>query len=84
MRLIFPSAENMKVLYPVLNKCILLLPIMYIVRIISKIVRPKKAAEAINKMNGVAKSTEEVEQYKSDLNYVGLDYNFYDENGAET
>ena len=84
MRLIFPSTKNMKALYPVLNKCILLLPIMYIVRIISKTVRPKKAAEAINKMNGVAKSTEEVEQYKSDLNYVGLDYNFYDENGVET
>ena len=80
MRLIFPSLRDMKNIFPVLNKCILLLPIMYIVRIISKIVQPKKVAQAINKMNGVAKSAEEVERYKSELNYVGLDYNFYDEN----
>ena len=80
MRLIFPSVRDMKNIFPVLNKCVLLLPIMYIVRIISKIVQPKKVAQAINKMNGVAKSAEEVERYKSELNYVGLDYNFYDEN----
>lgn len=80
MRLIFPSVEAMKYNFPVLNKCILLLPFTYIVRIISKIVKPKKAAQAINKMNGVAKSAEEVKRYKAELNHVGLDYNFYEEN----
>ena len=79
MRLIFPTKKDMKDLYPVLKKHIILLPWFYFVRIISKLISPKKTKKAVKTVKMLKGSPSEVKKYRSELNYVGLDYNFYDE-----
>lgn len=79
LRLAFPSVESMKSLYPVLKKCIILLPFLYPIRIISKLFQPQKMSKAAQTVKRINSSPDKVEKYKQELNYVGLDYNFYDE-----
>lgn len=79
MRLIFPTKKDMKDLYPVLKKHIILLPWFYFVRIISKLISPKKTKKAVKTVKMLKGSPSEIKKYRSELNYVGLDYNFYDE-----
>lgn len=76
-RLLFPSYENMCIRFPVLRKWAILLPIMWIVRWFDVLFnhkdRYRRQMDRLEQM-----SDENIEQYRRELNYVGLDYYFDD------
>ena len=73
--LIFPPYKDMSRKYPVLKKNPLLLPFMWIVRIINILFTKKyKIAERRKELNYM--SEENIAKYKKELNYVGIDFNF--------
>lgn len=72
LRSAFPRVDAMKMMYPVLKKCIILLPICYLHRIISKIfgkdnVRVKKRIKVAFNYRG-----ESVDSASELLNYLGI------------
>lgn len=74
-KLIFPAFQVMCIKYPCLKKAPLLLPIMWIHRILTTILfkgdRIKAQAQAIDQM-----SAENINNYQQSLSFVGLDFNF--------
>ena len=73
--LIFPPYKDMSRKYPVLKKNPLLLPFMWISRIINILFTKKyKIAERRKELNYM--SEENIAKYKKELNYVGIDFNF--------
>lgn len=76
--MIFPSFSDMKMIYPVLKKAAVLLPIMYVARWLTAIFNPKKIKNGFDKLKKYDDG--KVEEYRKELNAVGLDYNF---NGKE-
>ena len=73
-RIIFPTFAGMKQKYPVLKKVPVLLPVMWVVRWFVGIFNPSKFKEQKNSLDMV--SNESINQYQSDLDYVGLHFNF--------
>ena len=75
IRLIFPKYSNMCVKYPVLKKWPILLPFLWIWRLLDTLfshkdrIRRRKAQ--LDQM-----SDENISAYQRELNYVGLDFNF--------
>lgn len=73
----FPKVETMKLLYPVLNKHIWLLPLFYLIRVGEKIIHPVRTIRAIkNGKEATDVSPERIEEYDKELEYVGLKYDF--------
>jgi hypothetical protein len=73
-KLVFPSYNSLKYRYKILQKCPILLPVIWAYRWIIAIFNPKKAKAKAVKILGA--SVQEAEAYKKELNYVGLDFNF--------
>ncbi|MBQ7642613.1 MAG: nucleotidyltransferase family protein [Clostridia bacterium] len=73
----FPKVETMKLLYPVLNKHIWLLPLFYLIRVGEKIIHPVRTIRAIKNVKEATNvSPERIEEYDKELEYVGLKYDF--------
>ena len=74
-RLLFPNFESMCQLYPFLKKASWLLPVMWMIRLIYKVLFESwKLKEHGRKMRAV--SRKKLENSREMLRYVGLDYNF--------
>ena len=75
LRLIFPSFAAMSQKYPFLKKVPFLLPLMWVVRIVTVLIfkrdNIKHHQENVAKMN-----QENIDSYQNALNFVGLDFNF--------
>ena len=72
--LVFPGYTLMADKYPVLKKVPILLPFMWIARWFTALICPKKIKNQVKRIEAVNEKT--VSQYQSELNYVGLDFNF--------
>ncbi len=74
-RLIFPPCDSMRAKYPVLKKMPALLPFMWVARWVEAIFldrgKIKRQNERLKQM-----SAENIKDYQSALNFVGLDFNF--------
>lgn len=75
LRLIFPKAESLQYSFPILKKCKLLLPFLWVVRWFEVLLFKR---ERLNDRIGEVKQMDEnnVSAYQNELNYVGLDFNF--------
>ena len=71
---LFPGYSDMCKLYPVLQKSPVLLPIMWVVRLMGKLSQKKKIQHFVD--NQLSFKAEEVSEYQQSLNYVGLDFHF--------
>lgn len=75
MRLVFPSAKDLSANYAVLKKAPVLLPVVWVHRLITAVLFKRKNIktqyESVNMM-----SAENITAYQNELNYVGLDFNF--------
>ncbi len=67
---VFPNFTTMKILYPVLKRMPILLPFMWIWRIIDRLIFKRKRV----KIETV--SDEAIDRYNLELDYVGLPYGF--------
>ena len=75
LQMIFPSYSQMCLKYPFLKGWAILLPLMWVVRIISALfTKRKNAVEAMNKLDSV--SDEQIKKYDAELHFVGFPYNF--------
>ena len=73
--IVFLPYKNMCKKYPVLTKAPVLLPAMWIYRIVTvPFLKPGSVSKQINKVKMI--SDKQVEDYNKDLNFVGLDFNF--------
>ena len=72
---IFPSAKDLSAKYTVLKKAPVLLPGVWVHRLITAVLFKRKNIktqyESVNMM-----SSENISAYQNELNYVGLDFNF--------
>lgn len=74
-QLFFPGYSVMRVRYPILNKLAILLPILWIVRLVDLAIHHRDRYQT--RMKQVDRMTDEsIRQYQEELNYVGLDYHF--------
>ena len=74
-QLFFPSLSIMRLHYPILNKLAILLPILWIVRLVDLAINHRHRYRV--RMARLKKLTDEnISAYQRELNYVGLDYNF--------
>lgn len=69
---VFPSYSAMTVIYPSLKGKAVLLPLYYVLRIVSRLFRPKRTIKAIKEAVGVTEK--QANKYKEELKFVGLDY----------
>ncbi len=75
LRMLFPSIRNMQLQYTLLGKAPVLLPVMWIVRIFKVVFFKRKRVKFFyDNMKNI--STGDVADYKKELQYVGLDFNF--------
>ena len=73
--LIFLPYNRMCAIFPILHKAPILLPFMWIWRIIRTLLFKRKSIDKLNsEVEGY--SQEAIDEYRVELNYVGLDYNF--------
>ena len=73
--LIFPSAEALAKIYPVLRKCKLLLPVVWVLRWIKVLLfRRQNIRQNFAKVDRL--TAENIMNHKAELNYVGLSFNF--------
>jgi hypothetical protein len=81
-QMMFPPYRTMRIKYPVLNTWAILMPIFWIVRLFDVVFihrdRVRKQKDRLDRM-----SDERVEQYRQQLNFVGLDYNFGEDDAPE-
>ncbi len=74
-KMLFPSYENMCIRFPVLRRWAILLPVLWVVRWFDVLLHHKdRYRRAMGRVEQI--SDESMEQYRSELNYVGLDYHF--------
>ncbi len=77
MRIVFPKLSSMRYGYPILQKCPLLLPFVWVWRWIDVLLfkrgKLKRRLDEINNTNEQAVLT-----YQQAINYVGLDFNYKD------
>lgn len=77
VRLIFPKISSMQYRYPVLKKCPVLLPFVWIWRFFDVLLfKRDKLNRRINELNST--NEEAVTEYQKAINYVGLDFNYKD------
>lgn len=74
-KVVFQPLKDMKKRYPILNKCPFLLPFMWIVRIFTAVLFRKDNIKA-QKQRISAVSEENIKNYKSELDLVGLHLEF--------
>ena len=72
---IFPSYRGMKTKYQILKKFPLLLPFFWIIRLVEILfIKRKDISKNLNDICVV--NEQQIQEYETALNYVGLDYNF--------
>ena len=71
---LFPGVKELKAHYPVLERHLWLLPIIWMVRLIRKLCNRKSTAKTLSNLKALDQS--KVDERQKMLNYVGLDYNF--------
>lgn len=81
IQLIFPSAKAMSQIYPVLKRCKLLLPCVWVHRWIKVLLfKRDNVRRNFDKVNAL--TAKNIRGYQAELNYVGLSFNF-DEKESE-
>ena len=78
LQLIFPSYQSMSARHPILKKWAILLPIFWIWRIFDAVFSHKDRIRRRRKELDQL-SDENISAYQQELNYVGLDFNFGEE-----
>lgn len=73
---VFPPYKTMCNMFPVLSKVAILLPFMWIWRILKLIFCGKKSVEKYKKETKIEITEEQINEYQLELDYVGLDFNF--------
>ena len=75
LRIVFLPYDQMRVRYPILKKCAVLLPILWVVRCVKGLFcsRDKLKGEK-DSMNFA--TAERIDTYQKSLSYVGLEFNF--------
>ena len=75
IKLIFPNCKSLENQYPILKKCKYILPVMWVVHWFDVMIFRRGSvryqAKILKNM-----SSDKIKNYKSELNYVGLDFNF--------
>ncbi|MBR2025335.1 MAG: hypothetical protein IKA02_05965, partial [Clostridia bacterium] len=73
--MIFLPYNKMCAVFPILHKAPILLPFLWVWRLIRAVLFRR---DNVKKLNEEVEnySQEEIDEYKLELNYVGLDYNF--------
>ena len=71
---VFPSYSNMKQAHKYLKPLPFLLPFSWVIRWVAIILNPKRIKRKKKNLDRI--SSQNLEKYQSELNYVGLDYNF--------
>ena len=75
LEMFFPPYAVMARMYPILRKLAILLPFLWIVRLVDRTIHHRDRYR--RGMANVARmSDENISQYQKELNYVGLDYHF--------
>ena len=75
IQLIFPKYRYMCLIYPWLSKCPIMLPFMWIWRIITALLFKRKKIKAINSEMDII-NKDNIDEVQAELDYVGLDFNF--------
>lgn len=75
VELIFPKYKNMCLSYPWLKKCPIMLPFLWIWRLIRAVLFRRSKIKQINDTMDVI-SQENIDECQAELNFVGLDFNF--------
>ncbi len=73
---VFPPYRIMRNMFPVLNKVAILLPIMWIWRILKLIFCGKSKIERYKRESEIEITETQIDEYQLELDYVGLDFNF--------
>ncbi len=74
-RLLFPKYKNMCLIYPWLKKCPIMLPFLWIWRILIALIFKRKKIKIINeKLDEI--NEENIDECQAELDFVGLDFNF--------
>ena len=76
--LIFPSKSSLMIKYPVLRRCGMLLPFVWVVRWVDTLLFHRKRIAQRN-TDLQRTNAESIEQFEQALHYVGLDYHFEEE-----
>ncbi|MDD6879360.1 MAG: nucleotidyltransferase family protein [bacterium] len=75
VRLIFPSAKALSQNYPILKRCKLLLPLIWVHRwVVVLLFKRGKIRYNFDKINTL--TAENIQEYQAELNYVGLNFNY--------
>ena len=74
-RMFFPPYATMCLLYPVLKNWAILLPLLWLVRLVDRTLHHRDRYRR-NMANANRITDESISQYQKELNYVGLDYHF--------
>ncbi len=75
VRILFPSFQNMKILYPCLEKAPVLLVWFWFVRLVSAVLYKRKNVQAHKEAIKII-SPENIQHYQDELVFVGLDFGF--------
>ena len=75
LNLVFPSYKDMCLRNPIVKKCPLLLPLMWVWRLIELVFfKRERIKSKSNKLQQI--TTEKINSFEDSLKYVGLEYNF--------
>ena len=78
LRLVFPPKNALQTKYPVLRRCGVLLPVIWVVRWVDTLLFHRKRIAQRN-TDIQRTNVESIEQFEQALHYVGLDYHFEEE-----
>ena len=78
LRLVFPPKRTLLTKYPVLRRCGVLLPFVWVVRWVDTLLFHRRNIKQRN-TDIQRTNTESIEQFEQALHYVGLDYHFEEE-----
>lgn len=78
LRLVFPPKRTLQTKYPVLRRCAVLLPVIWVVRWMDTLLFHRKRIAQRN-TDIQRTNVESIEQFEQALHYVGLEYHFEEE-----
>jgi hypothetical protein len=78
LRLVFPPKRTLQTKYPVLRRCAVLLPVIWVVRWVDTLLFHRKRIAQRN-TDIQRTNVESIEQFEQALHYVGLEYHFEEE-----
>lgn len=78
LRLVFPPKRTLQTKYPVLRRCAVLLPVIWVVRWVDTVLFHRKRIAQRN-TDIQRTNVDSIEQFEQALHYVGLEYHFEEE-----